>query len=89
MDACEVMTDEMIVDYIKAPVPEEDEEKEEVVKKCVYSNTKAFECISYFLNWLKSKNETTQVEVLHAKGLKQKALTYKEQYTTQKCTKDI
>ena len=30
VDACVVMTDKMIVDYIKAPVSEEDEEKEEV-----------------------------------------------------------
>ena len=47
VDACEVMTDEMIVDYIKAPVPEDDDEKEEV-KKCVYNDTKAYECLSFF-----------------------------------------
>ena len=90
VDACEVMTDEMIVDYIKAPVLEEDDEKEEV-KKCVYNDTKAYECISYFLKWLNSSktNNTTQVEVLHAKGFKQKALTYKEQSTTQKCIKNF
>ena len=83
-DASEVMTDDAIVEYVKESPQNDAEEPEEAPEQPKISDSRAYDCISTFLEWLQTKNDTTPIEIVQAKNFRDKAQKHKNKSSQQK-----
>ena len=91
VDASEVMSDEAILEYVKEPADEPEDQDEETTAspRPMIPDSKAYECISIFFEWIQHKSDFTPLDVVHTKDLRDKALRCKTASCQQVSLKDF